>query len=124
MRPFLANGEAWRVVQVDPGHPSLIDRTGTRRLATADPVTKAIHIANDVMPPLLDKVLLHEVAHAMTMSYGLLDDLRSFLPENLWVPVEEWSAQVMEDHGMEAVIAAAESLGRPLCIKGYCSRLS
>ena len=72
-------------------------------------------------PPLLDRVLLHEVAHAVTMSYGLLDALHGTLPEDLWIPVEEWAVQLVENFSMEAVALASESLGRPLCIRGLCS---
>ena len=120
MEPFVVNGDVWRVAWAAPGDPSLMDRTGHLRLATADPAAKVIRISTDVTPPLLDKVLLHEVAHAITISHGLLDALRTVLPEDLWVFVEEWSAQLVENHSIEAALAAAESLGRPLCIRGYC----
>ena len=108
---------------VDPGDPRLIDRTRTLRLATTDPVTNTIYLSNDLRAPLIDRVLLHEVAHAVTMSYGLLDDLHASLPIESWIPAEEWSARLLEVHGMEAIALASESLGRPLCIKGYCSQL-
>lgn len=70
---------------------------------------------------MLDKVLLHEVAHAITMSYGLLDVLHLFVPEESWVAVEEWAANFVEDHSIEAVMMASESIGRPLCINGNCA---
>lgn len=120
MQPFVVNGNVWRVAWAAPGDPALIDRTGQPRLATADPEAKVIRISTSVTPPLLDKVLLHEVAHAVTISYGLLDALRTVLPEDLWVFVEEWSAQLVENFSIEASLVAAESLGRPLCIRGYC----
>ena len=122
MEPFVVNGELWRVVQVNPGDPSLIDRTGGLRLATADPATRTVHISMEVEPPLLDRVLLHEVAHAVTISHGLLEPLHAVLPEDLWVFVEEWSAELVERYGVEATVLAAKALGRPLCISGYCMR--
>lgn len=121
MKPFVVNGEAWRVVRVIPSDPSLIDRTGTLRIATTDPETKTISISSAVVPPLLDRVLLHEVAHAVTMSYGLLDSLRSVLPPEWWVLVEEWAVQLVELYSMEAVSFASESLGRPICVRGFCN---
>lgn len=125
MRPITVNGEAWRVVRATPGDPLLVDRTGTPRLATCDPSTHTISVSTEVVPPLLDRVLLHEVAHAITMSYGLLPRVRREVPEDLWVPVEEWAVQLVEGHAMEAVVLASESLGRPLCVRGFCSdRLS
>lgn len=120
MLPLIANGQVWKVILVNPNDPRLIDRTGTLRLATTDPATKTVSISAELSPPMLDKVLLHEAAHVMTMAYGLLDQLRSFLPEELWVPVEEWSARLLEDYGVESTLISSEALGRPLCVRGYC----
>jgi len=58
------------------------------------------------MPPLLDKVLLHEIGHAVTMEYGY--------------KVDEESAQLIENHAAEAIALASEVLGRPVCINGIC----
>lgn len=120
MQPFKVNGELWRVVRVSPNDPSLIDRTGTRTIATTDPNSHVVSISASVVPPLLDKVLLHEVAHAVTISHGLLDVLRIAVPERFWVFVEEWAAQLIENHGIEAANLASLSLGRPICVRGWC----
>lgn len=121
MRPFTVNGEVWKVARVSPGDPMLVDRTGVERLATADPLTCTIRISSEVTPPLLDRVLLHEVAHAVTMSHGLLDALHEVAPKDLWVFVEEWAVQLVENHGIEAATLASQSLGRPVCVKGWCN---
>lgn len=105
---------------MSPGHPSLIDRTGTMRLATADPDTGTISISEAVVPPKLDEVLLHEVAHAVAISYGLLDSLHGGIPESGWVHAEEWAAGFSSLYGAEMLALASESLGRPLCIRGLC----
>ena len=120
MRPFTLNGDVWRVAWASPGNPLLIDRTGSERLATTDPTNKVIYVSDRLTPPLLDKVLLHEVAHAVTVSYGLLDVLRAVIPREWWVFVEEWAAQLVEDYGIEAANVASQSLGRPVCVGGYC----
>lgn len=112
--------DVWVINRVSPGDPLLIDRTGTHRLATTDPTTMSINISSLVMPPMLDMVLLHEISHAITMSYNLLKPLRNNIPPKLWVLVEEWSVGLLEHYGIEAIIATSESLGRPLCIRGYC----
>lgn len=70
---------------------------------------------------MVDRVLLHEIAHAVTMAHGLLDTLHMGLSDRLWTPVEEWSAQLVENHAMEAVEAATMALGRTICIGGLCS---
>lgn len=106
MRPFTVNGEVWRVVRVPPGDPRLIDRTGEERLATTDPDTHTVSLSSLLEPPLLDRVMLHEVAHAVTMSYRLLEPIRTVLPEKYWVLVEEWAVQLVENHAIEAVTAS------------------
>ena len=120
MRTVAINGDLWRVVRVPAGDPSLIDRTGTRRLATTDPRTKTISISRDVQPPLLDMVTLHEVAHAVTLSWELLPRMRREVMRGDIIGVEEWAAQLVENHALEAVRAASEALGRPICVRGLC----
>lgn len=121
MRPFVINGELWGVTRVPAGDPRLIDRTGAPRLAVTDAIDRAIYVRSDLTPPLLDKVMLHEVAHAITVSWGLLPDVRSSTLRGDVVGVEEWAAQLMENHSMEAVQATRRALGRPVCIRGLCS---
>lgn len=120
MAAFAANGDAWAVTRVPVGDPRLVDRTGRARLATTDPATRTVSVRADVVPPLLDQVVLHEVAHALMVSWGLLPSLRSALPPWAWVAAEEWAAGLVERHAIEAVTAAAQVLGRPVCVRGEC----
>ena len=69
---------------------------------------------------MLDRVLLHELAHAITVSWGLLVPLRAHVREGSRVAVEEWAAQLVEGHAIEAVDAASAALGRPVCVAGEC----
>lgn len=121
MRPIRIGEDVWRVVGVDAGDPRLVDREGKRTVGTADPTTRTIHLSLELVPPHLDKVLLHETAHAVTISHGLLESLHAIIPERYWVPVEEWAVQLVENHAIEATVLASESIGRPLCIGGWCS---
>ena len=121
MRPFVINGELWGVARVPAGDPRLIDRTDTPRLAVTDARERMVYVRDDLRPPLLDKVMLHEVAHAVTVSWELLGPMRSVVPEVAWVRVEEWAAQMMENHSLEAVQAASEALGRQICVRGLCN---
>ena len=107
--PVIINGELWRVITVSSDSPALIDWTGQRRLATTDYESKAIRLSTNIQPPLLDQVLLHEVAHAVIRPLGLprVEDERV--------------AQIVERHAIEATVIASEALGRPLCIRGFCS---
>ena len=121
MRPFVINGDVWRVARVPAGDPSLIDRTGGAKLAVTDSLDRTIYVRDDLMPPLLDRVMLHEVAHAITVSWGLLPEVRSRVVRGDIIDVEEWAAQLVENHAMEAVQAARRALGRPICVRGLCS---
>lgn len=121
MYPFVINGDVWRVVRVPAGDPSLIDRTGTPRLAVTDSADMTVYVRDDLVPPLLDRVMLHEVTHAITVSWGLLPRVRSDALRGDLVGVEEWAAQLVENHAMEAVQAARRALGRPVCVRGLCS---
>ena len=119
---MVINGETWKVLRVGGEDPRLVDRTGRLRLATTDPETRTIHISSDLTPPLLDQVVLHEVAHAITVSWDMLGRLRAGIPPDSWVHVEEWSAKLVEDHALEAVEKASQILGRPVCVRGLCNR--
>lgn len=105
---------------VNPGDPRLVDRQGFKTLGTTDPATMTIHLSDEMEPPLLDRVMLHEAAHAVTISYGLLDALRDRLPPQYWVWAEEWACHLVEAYGMEASQLASEALGRPVCVRGFC----
>lgn len=100
-------GQLWRVVWCEPGDPRLVVG-GVPRLGSADPVTRAICLRCDLEPPLLDRVALHEAAHAAAMSRG------SGLEGEL-------EAMAVEAHGIEAAHAASQILGRAVCVAGFCS---
>ena len=121
MYPFVINGDVWRVARVPAGDPSLIDRTGGAKLAVTDSLDRKIYVRDDLTPPLLDRVMLHEVAHAVTVSWGLLPQVRSDTLRGDIIGVEEWAAQLVENHAMEAVQATRRALGRPICVRGLCS---
>lgn len=120
MFPFTINGEVWRVIRVPAGDPRLIDRTGSSKLAVTDEPERTVYVLDTLKPPLLDKVMLHEVAHAITVSWGLLPEVRSDTLRGDIIGVEEWSAQLVENHSLEALEAARTALGRPVCIRGVC----
>lgn len=121
MYPFVINGDVWRVIRVPSGDPSLIDRTDTPRLAVTDARDRTVYVRDDLVPPMLDRVMLHEVTHAITVSWGLLPHVRSDTLRGDIIGVEEWAAQLVENHAMEAVQATRRALGRPVCVRGLCS---
>lgn len=103
-----------------PGDPRLVDREGKRTVGTTDPKTRTVHLSDELVPPMLDRVMLHEVAHAVAISYGLNEMLRKFLPSEYQIQVEEWVCNMVESYGIEAAKLASESLGRPVCVRGFC----
>lgn len=119
-KPIVINGDVWRVVRVPAGDPRLVGRTGTHRLATTSQRERLICVRNDVEPPLLDKVLLHEIAHAITMSWDMLRPLHHKALRGDLTGLEEWSAQLVENHAIEALEAARMVLRRPACVRGRC----
>lgn len=105
---------------MSPGDPFLMDRTGVLRIATADPSEKVIRISNAVMPPLFDKVLIHEAAHAMMEEAGVSDLLAQAADERQQVFAEELLAWFLETHAIEVVDAVSRALGRKVCVDGTC----
>lgn len=120
MGPLIARGRVWRVVRVSPDDPLLMDRTGIRRIATADPTSKVIRISWDVMPPLFDQVYLHEATHAIMEEAGVNDLLSQLPDERQQVMAEELLAWFLETHAIEVIDAVSSSLGRPVCVAGTC----
>jgi hypothetical protein len=120
MGPLIARGHVWRVVRVSPDDSLLVDRTGTHTIATADPTSKVIRISTSVPLSMLDRVLMHEAAHAMMEEAGV-NDLLSRLPdERQQVLAEELLAWFLETHAIEVIDAVSSSLGRPVCVAGTC----
>ena len=63
---------------------------------------------------MFDRVLLHEIAHAI-MWETRLSELLSLVGVS-----EELLAWFLEAHAIEAVSVAMESLGRGVCVDGTC----
>ena len=99
-----------------------MDKTGAMRVATTDPATRTIRISMDVMPPLLDRVFLHEATHAIMEDAGVNDLLRRLPDDRLQVLAEESVAWLLETHAIPVVDAVSRSLGRPVCMDGICVR--
>lgn len=102
------------------GDPRLIDRTGGEKLAVTDSAARCVYVRDDLGPPLIDSVMIHEAAHAAAVSWGVLPRLRSDVIRGDIIGVEEWAAQFVEHHAIEALEAARTALGRPVCVRGSC----
>ena len=117
MGAFVVNNQVWRVLPVHPQDPGLIDGYGIQRIAVADPATRTIRISATIPQQMLDQVVLHEVAHAVAMEYGLEDQLAMLGEIGI---LSEWVAQFSEIHAIEIADLASRAIGRPICIKSLC----
>ena len=114
MNPFILNGDIWMPVLVDPDDPRLTDRTGSTRIATTDPDTMCVYLSRDLKGGYLETVLLHEIGHCAMISYGILEDLHRMVPKESWVPVEEWTCNLIANYGLHIFHAASTALGRAI----------
>lgn len=101
MMQFTMNGRLWRVVRTDPMNPELIDRTGTQRVATTNPVNGMIFLSRALQGEFLRTVLIHELGHAAMISYGLLQEIHGMTKPEYWVEMEETICNVLADYGTE-----------------------
>lgn len=111
MQNFVMNGYFWRVQNVPADSPMLIDRTGVHTVATTDPVTQTVYLSDELEGSFLNHVLLHELGHVVMLSYGLILQIRLNLPQDLWVPAEEWCCNFIADYGAEIFAKAHSILG-------------
>lgn len=108
---FAMNGVRWDVMGADAGSTALIDRTGTATVATTDPQTGTIRISDGIGGGMLERVMLHEAAHAALVSFGLLDGLHGLARPGFEIEAEEWACNFLADYGIDVFRAAYGMLG-------------
>lgn len=106
------NGVYWQVIFVDPRSNYLMDRTNKKRVATTDPSTRCVYIANNLSKDFLLRVLTHELGHCAIFSYGLLDDIQTAVDPYYWEEAEEWLCNFMANYGYEITSLARQILRR------------
>ena len=117
MRPFVIRGHVWRVARVMPGDPLLMDDTGVLRPATCDHRSRTIWMSTSIPIDMFDKVLLHEVAHAIMWETRLSDLLSLGTGTSR---SEELLAWFLETHATEAIGITTTALGRGVCVDDIC----
>ena len=111
MNSFYMNGYLWHVKFVNPNSDMLVDRTGEKKVATADPETGHIYLADDLEGDFLTRVLVHELGHCAMFSFHLLQDIhRVVLPEH-WIEAEEWVCNFIANYGLKIFYIAYSILG-------------
>ncbi len=95
------NGHSWKVCYVSPDSEKLVDRTANKRVATTDPNTFCIYLADTLSGDFLKTVLIHELGHVTMISYGLLPAIHNFVRLEHWIEAEEWICNFIADYGDE-----------------------
>lgn len=122
---FTLNGDIWDVRYARWNSEALVDRTGELRLATTDPDTRIIRISDKVNGTLLARVLIHEIGHAIMVSYDLIPELHRMVKPEYWIEAEEWVCNFIADYGMTVYDRASKILGKSAlaCVPEAMSRL-
>ena len=72
---IIINGVIWEVQFVSPYHSKLIRRDGSRSVGVCDKKTKTIYIRQGMTQDFTERVLSHEIFHAIIFSYNIKMDL-------------------------------------------------
>ena len=98
---FYMNGLRWRVRFTYPTDPVLVDRTGTLTIGVTDSATMTIYLSNELRGSFLTTVVLHELSHAMMISYGYLEQIHRYCKKRYWVDMEELIANLIAQQAKE-----------------------
>ena len=108
---FYMNGLRWNVRWTNSADPILVDRTGSLTVAVTDPDTMTIYLSNQLRGDLLTTVVLHELSHAMMISYGYLEQIHRYCKKRHWVDMEELIANLIAQQAKEIFQRAYDIVG-------------
>lgn len=108
---FYMNGLRWRVRFTYPTDPVLVDRTGTLTIGVTDSATMTIYLSNKLRGEFLTRVVLHELSHAMMISYGYLEQIHRYCKKRYWIEMEELIANLIADRAYEIFQRAYDIVG-------------
>lgn len=108
---FYMNGDWWSVRWTDPTDPILVDRTNVLTCAVTDPDTMTIYLSNQLRGNFLTTVVLHELSHAMMISYGYLEQIHRYCKKRHWVDMEELIANLIAQQAKEIFQRAYDIVG-------------
>lgn len=108
---FYMNGDRWSVRFVNPQNSILVDRTGVLTVAVTNPADRTVYISNALYGGFLTRVTLHELAHAMMISYGYLEQIHLYCKKRYWIDIEELIANLIADRAHEIFERAYEIVG-------------
>lgn len=108
---FYMNRLHWSVRWVNPADPILVDRTNVLTVAVTDPDTMTIYLSNQLRGSFLTTVVLHELSHAMMISYGYLEQIHRYCKKRYWVDMEELIANLIANQAKEIFQRAYDVVG-------------
>lgn len=108
---FYMNGLRWKVRFIDPDNDILIDRTLAKTVGVTDPDTMTIYLSNELRGSFLTTVVLHELSHAMMISYGYLKQIHRYCKKRYWIEMEELIANLIADRAYEIFQRAYDIVG-------------
>ena len=108
---FYMNGLRWKVRFVYPDNDILIDRTLAKTVGVTDPDTMTIYLSNELRGSFLTTVVLHELSHAMMISYGYLEQIHRYCKKRHWVDMEEMIANLIANQAKEIFQRAYDIVG-------------
>lgn len=107
----MMNGITWKIKHVPKESDYLIERTGTRTVATTDPGKKCVYLSEDLNGPFKLRVFIHELSHCALFSFNLLKDIHRMVAPEYWIEAEEWICNYIADYGQMIFDIAYETLG-------------
>ena len=108
---FELNGDIWTVTRVPPDSIALIDRLGTRTVATTDPTTMCIYLSDNLRGDFKKRVIAHELGHATCFSYGLLPQIRRCCYPSKRIYMEEFICNFVAEYGEQIFALTYEIIG-------------
>ena len=108
---FYMNGLHWNVRWTKSTDPILVDRTGSLTVAGTGPDSMTIYLSNELRGSFLITVVLHELSHAMMISYGYLEQIHRYCKKRYWVDMEELIANLIAQQAKEIFQRAYDIVG-------------
>lgn len=108
---FKMNNYLWTVEFVEPNSPMLVDRTAVLTVATTDPVTNTIYLANTLAGDFLMRVFIHEMGHCALYSFDLLGDIQRMTKPQYVIDMEEFICNFLADYGWGIYKKAFATMG-------------
>lgn len=90
---FEINGILWHIVFVNPNSDKLRRSDNSITCGVCDFGDRNIYLSDKLEGAFLERVLCHELTHAVCMSWGI----------SIPIETEEWLCNFMADHGKEVI---------------------